>query len=119
MEKKTNIKYLLFSLSAVLLLACSTWKNAPKKYPIKEEKASLNTTEHLAKKSENDPLNVHEYKLPHGLKIFISPNAAEPRIQTLVLVKAGSIHDPADATGLAHYLEHMLFKGNDKSRPLG
>lgn len=114
---KFIIKHLLFSLSAVLLLACSTWKNAPKKYPVKEEKANIQRPkplEYFATKTLNDPLDVYEYKLPNGLKIFISPNAAEPRIQTLVLVKAGSIHDPADATGLAHYLEHMLFKGNDK-----
>ncbi|MEX2130254.1 MAG: insulinase family protein, partial [Pseudohongiellaceae bacterium] len=28
--------------------------------------------------------------------------------------RAGSKHDPADATGLAHYLEHLLFKGNQR-----
>ncbi|MBS1547340.1 MAG: insulinase family protein, partial [Bacteroidetes bacterium] len=34
-----------------------------------------------------------------------------PRIQTNIVVRAGSKYDPATATGLAHYLEHMLFKG--------
>ena len=38
----------------------------------------------------------------------------EPRIHTYIAVKAGSKNDPSDATGLAHYLEHMLFKGTDK-----
>jgi predicted Zn-dependent peptidase len=33
--------------------------------------------------------------------------------QSMIAVKAGSKHDPADHTGLAHYLEHMLFKGTD------
>ena len=37
-----------------------------------------------------------------------------PRLQTSIAVRAGSKHDPSDATGLAHYLEHMLFKGTDK-----
>ena len=37
-----------------------------------------------------------------------------PRIQTYTAVRAGSKNDPNDATGLAHYLEHMLFKGTDK-----
>src|SRR3954467_11637853 len=37
-----------------------------------------------------------------------------PRIQTYIVVRAGSKNDPHDATGLAHYLEHMLFKGTDK-----
>ena len=35
-------------------------------------------------------------------------------MQTYIAVRAGSKNDPADATGLAHYLEHMLFKGTDK-----
>ncbi len=59
----------------------------------------------------NDPTNGRIYTLPNGLTVFISQYSAEPRIQTLIATKAGSKFDPHDATGLAHYLEHMLFKG--------
>ncbi|MCS7074142.1 MAG: insulinase family protein, partial [Bacteroidia bacterium] len=62
----------------------------------------------------NDPMGVRQYQLSNGLTVFISVNKAEPKVYTAVAVKAGSKHDPADATGLAHYLEHMLFKGTDK-----
>lgn len=62
----------------------------------------------------NDPLQVRTYVLKNGLTVMLSPNNKEPRIQTLIAVKAGSKNDPADNTGLAHYLEHMLFKGTDK-----
>lgn len=62
----------------------------------------------------NDPLNVRVYTLPNGLTVMLSVNKSEPRIQTLIATKAGSKNDPADNTGLAHYLEHMLFKGTDK-----
>ena len=62
----------------------------------------------------NDPTNGRIYTLPNGLTVFISQYTAEPRIQTLIATKAGSKFDPHDATGLAHYLEHMLFKGTDK-----
>ncbi len=58
-----------------------------------------------------DPLHGRVYHLANGLTVFISVNNAEPKIQTLIAVKAGSKYDPSDATGLAHYLEHMLFKG--------
>ncbi|MES2836764.1 MAG: insulinase family protein [Bacteroidota bacterium] len=61
-----------------------------------------------------DPLNTRMYKLQNGLMVYIAPNKLEPRIQTFVAVRTGSKNDPADATGLAHYLEHMLFKGSDK-----
>lgn len=61
-----------------------------------------------------DPFNVKEFTLKNGLKIFISPNPQAPRIQTMIAVKAGSKYDPAQTTGLAHYLEHMMFKGTSK-----
>lgn len=61
-----------------------------------------------------DPLSTRIYKLKNGLMVYISQNKLEPRIQTYVAVRTGSKNDPADATGLAHYLEHMLFKGSDK-----
>src|SRR5580700_4149718 len=62
----------------------------------------------------NDPTNGRVYTLPNGLTVYISQYKAEPRIQTLIATKAGSKFDPHDATGLAHYLEHMLFKGTSK-----
>ncbi len=63
---------------------------------------------------ENDPLNTLIYTLDNGLKIYMSVNNDEPRIQTNIAVNTGSKQDPSDATGLAHYLEHMLFKGTSK-----
>ncbi|RFM24090.1 MAG: insulinase family protein, partial [Candidatus Thermochlorobacter aerophilum] len=62
----------------------------------------------------NDPLKARIYTLKNGLKVYMTVYKDEPRIQTYIAVRAGSKHDPADATGLAHYLEHMLFKGTDK-----
>src|ERR1700752_2122922 len=61
-----------------------------------------------------DPMNTRIYTLKNGLTVYLSVYKNEPRIQTYIAVKAGSKNDPANATGLAHYLEHMLFKGTDK-----
>lgn len=63
---------------------------------------------------KNDPFKVHRYVLPNGFTILTAVNKKEPRIQTYLAVKAGSKTDPADNTGLAHYLEHMLFKGTTR-----
>jgi predicted Zn-dependent peptidase len=60
-----------------------------------------------------DPMQVRHYTLANGLKVIISVNKEKPRVQTLIAVKAGSKTDPSTNTGLAHYLEHMLFKGTD------
>jgi predicted Zn-dependent peptidase len=63
---------------------------------------------------ENDPMKVRFYTLKNGLTVIMSVNKNAPRVQTFIATKAGSKNDPADHTGLAHYLEHMLFKGTDK-----
>lgn len=60
---------------------------------------------------ESDPLGVVVHQLSNGMTVMLSPNREEPRISTQITVRTGSAKDPADATGLAHYLEHMLFKG--------
>ena len=64
--------------------------------------------------STNDPTNTRIYTLENGLKVYLSRYTDEPRIQVLIPVKAGSKFDPSDNTGLAHYLEHMVFKGTSK-----
>jgi predicted Zn-dependent peptidase len=61
-----------------------------------------------------DPANARFYTLKNGLTVILSPTNKDPRIQCYVAIKAGSKTDPATNTGLAHYLEHMLFKGTDK-----
>ena len=63
--------------------------------------------------AKNDPLNARVYTLDNGLKVYLTAYADAPRVQTNIAVRAGSKNDPEDATGLAHYLEHMLFKGTD------
>ena len=62
---------------------------------------------------KGDPLQAKIYTLDNGLKVYMTVNKDEPRIQTYIAVRAGGKDDPADATGLAHYLEHMMFKGSE------
>jgi predicted Zn-dependent peptidase len=63
---------------------------------------------------EGDPLKARIYTLANGLTVYLSDYDDAPRIQTYLAVRAGSKNDPATATGLAHYLEHMVFKGTSK-----
>ena len=62
----------------------------------------------------NDPLKTRIYTLKNGLTVYLSANKDEPRAMGVIGVRAGSLNDPLETTGLAHYLEHMLFKGTDK-----
>src|SRR5437867_535299 len=61
-----------------------------------------------------DPMAVQIYQLDNGLKVYLTENHETPRFEAQIAVRAGSKQDPAESTGLAHYLEHMLFKGTTK-----
>ena len=58
-----------------------------------------------------DPLNTRIYTLDNGLKVYMTVNKDEPRVQTYIAVRVGGKNDPAETTGLAHYFEHLMFKG--------
>ena len=60
---------------------------------------------------EGDLTKTRIYTLDNGLKVYLSVNKEKPRIQTYIAVRTGSKNDPAETTGLAHYLEHLMFKG--------
>lgn len=62
----------------------------------------------------NDPMQTRVYTLSNGLTVLLSPNHKEPRVAVRIAVRAGSNTDPRNHTGLAHYLEHLLFKGTNQ-----
>ena len=97
-------KILMLSAAAFMFLA-----NA-QDYQWKEAKSNGYTYKYVT----NDPTQARFYTLKNGLTVILSPTKKDPRIQAYVATKAGSKTDPATNTGLAHYLEHMLFKGTDK-----
>ena len=71
-------------------------------------------SEYSYEKVKGDPLGTRIYTLDNGLKVYLSVNKEQPRIQTIVSVRVGGKNDPAETTGLAHYFEHLMFKGTDK-----
>ena len=60
---------------------------------------------------KGDLMNTRIYTLDNGLTVYLSVNNEKPRIQTYIAVRTGSRNDPPETTGLAHYLEHIMFKG--------
>ncbi|WP_299436979.1 M16 family metallopeptidase [uncultured Aquimarina sp.] len=110
-----SLKFLLLLAIAVVLSNCkdSSNQDATSDEELKVEQhtdAAGFSYETVA----NDPTGLRLYTLDNGLKVYLGKNQEEPKIQTLIAVRAGSTYDPADNTGLAHYLEHMVFKGTDK-----
>ena len=60
---------------------------------------------------------VHEATLNNGMKIFVKEDTRSPVVVSQVWYRAGSIDEVNGKTGIAHVLEHMMFKGTKTSRP--
>ncbi len=56
----------------------------------------------------------HEYHLSNGLKLIVREDHRAPTVAHMVWYRAGSIDEMNGRTGVAHVLEHMMFKGTDK-----
>jgi zinc protease len=54
---------------------------------------------------------ITEYELDNGLRVLLFPDASAPRVTVNLTVLVGSRHEGYGETGMAHLLEHMLFKG--------
>lgn len=93
-----------------LVFAAETSVNAQSAHQWKQAAVDGYTYKYVS----GDPMHARFYHLKNGLTVILSVNKKEPRIQTLIGTRAGSNNDPKDHTGLAHYLEHLLFKGTDQ-----
>jgi len=58
---------------------------------------------------------ITEYRLPNGLKVLLFPDASRPSVTVNVTYLVGSRHENYGETGMAHLLEHLLFKGSKKN----
>jgi predicted Zn-dependent peptidase len=102
------MKHKLFVIAGLLLTGSSLM--AQTKYQWKSATAAGYTYKYVT----NDPIQARFYTLKNGLTVILSRNTKEPNIEFRMAVRAGSNTDPKTHTGLAHYLEHMLFKGTDR-----
>ena len=68
----------------------------------------------INKDNPNDPMAAHIYRLDNGLTVYLTENHEKPRIYTEIAVRVGSKNDPSNNTGMAHYQEHLMSKGNHR-----
>jgi len=90
-------KKFFFSIFALIAMISVSWNVTAQKYTYDSV--------------PNDPLKARIYTLSNGMKVYLSVNKDRPRIQTYIAVRVGSKNDPIETTGLAHYFEHLMFKG--------
>ncbi|MES3024910.1 MAG: pitrilysin family protein [Pseudomonadota bacterium] len=61
---------------------------------------------------------ITEYRLPNGLKVLLLPDASKPTVAVNITYLVGSRHENYGETGMAHLLEHLMFKGTPKHADL-
>jgi zinc protease len=98
-----NKQLMLFAILLALFSSCER--------ELYREKVLKDRNGYSYESVTNDPAGLRIYTLENGLKVYLSNNPAEPRIMGFIGIKAGSTSDPEETTGLAHYFEHIMFKG--------
>ncbi len=83
---------IVHALAAVLCIAASGWASAQLK-PVTEVEG------------------IAEYRLPNGLQVLLAPDDSKPTTTVNVTYRVGSRHENYGETGMAHLLEHLIFKG--------
>ena len=58
--------------------------------------------------------DVTEFYLDNGMQVIVIPNSKAPIVKQMVWYKAGSVDEPLGKGGLAHLLEHLMFRGTEK-----
>ncbi len=58
-----------------------------------------------------------EFKLDNGMQVVVIPDHRAPVVQHMVWYKVGSSDEPRGTSGIAHFLEHLMFKGTEKIGP--
>ena len=107
-------KLIYLLLASVLLISCQQQESIENTSTQFKSKTVTDAQGYTYEYVENDPMNLRIYTLKNGLKVYLSKNDIEPRAMGLITVNAGAKDDPKDNTGLAHYLEHLMFKGTSK-----
>src|SRR5438045_7880744 len=61
---------------------------------------------------------ITEYKLPNGLRVLLFPDQSKPTVTVNITYLVGSRHENYGETGMAHLLEHLMFKGSKNHRDI-
>ncbi len=96
MRMKKNLRHLIFLLLWIQCLVL----------------AAQNTPAGVTKGASVE--GITEYTLPNGLKVLLFPDPSKPTITVNITYLVGSRHEGYGETGMAHLLEHLVFKGTPR-----
>ncbi|WP_226994071.1 M16 family metallopeptidase [Myxococcus hansupus] len=112
------------SLVAALMMVAGTpvWAQTPSPAPKAAQATASKAAAPQSKAKGRAPAAVNsvegitEYRLPNGMKVLLFPDPTKPTVTVNVTYFVGSKHEGYGETGMAHLLEHLMFKGTPTTR---
>lgn len=113
MGNRTAFVATRYALFAAMAIAALLWGNAWAAAAPTQSTQSTASTAALAQKPEKvtEVEGITEYRLANGLRVLLFPDQSKPTIVVNVTYLVGSRQENYGETGMAHLLEHMMFKG--------
>ncbi len=119
MKSTPVIRFVLAGLAAMVLSGgalaqkAETAKPAPaaKAAPVPAKKGPMPALPEKVTSVEG----INEYRLPNGLRVLLFPDPSKPTVTVNITYLVGSRHENYGETGMAHLLEHLVFKGTPKN----
>ena len=100
---------------AAVLLTTAAHAAPPRKSPPKPAPRAAAASTTIAPKPVRSVEGIVEYRLANGLQVLLAPDDAKPTTTVNVTYRVGSRQENYGETGMAHLLEHLLFKGTPKN----
>ncbi|MBC3916627.1 insulinase family protein [Undibacterium sp. CY18W] len=110
--KSSRLQLTTLSLSIALACAAMSPATMAADQPAPAAKTALPAGLKLIRQVEG----IDEYQLANGMRVLLVPDASKPTTTVNITYRVGSRHENYGETGMAHLLEHLMFKGS-KSHP--
>ena len=75
---------------------------------------SMTSVANAVQSKKMDSSRVHQFKLANGLDVLVIPDHRAPVVTHMVWYRVGAADEPSGTSGIAHFLEHLMFKGTNK-----
>src|SRR3954470_23799905 len=97
----------IFILAAALLCSVAFAQTQPGKMPAAKPKSPVSVSSSAANQ-------IFQFALANGMQVVVIPDHRAPVVTQMLWFKVGAVDDPPGVSGLAHFFEHMMFRGTPK-----
>ena len=109
-----SLRPLLIAASALILIFAAGFAGL---YSIMQDSSAPTHTENKPLSKRTKTFNAQSYTLANGLQVIVIPNHRAPVVTHMMWYKVGAADEPHGQSGIAHFLEHLMFKGSQDMPP--